>query len=160
MPEKRSKEQKEKDNTHAVEHAPNFFSRMQKHAGIKAMDGESNNEESYTRKYLQIDADITGRDEPTHKNSNPIDSGQREDVSHKYGRRCPPRGRRVVVASGDEPRRRKNRSDFDLAPDRWICAHAINAETTDVARAYRLLAESSTASNASLIFAISNVRSA
>src|SRR5579863_6284199 len=114
MPEERSKEQKEKDNTDAVEHAPNFLSRVHKYAGIKTMDGERRNEKSYARKYFQIKADITRRQEPTCKNSNPIDSGQRENVGQEDGGRCPPRGRRVVAAGG-APRSRKNRSGFDRA---------------------------------------------
>jgi hypothetical protein len=75
MPEKRSKEQKAKDDTDAVEHAPNFFSRMQKHAGIKAMDGEGDNENAYARKYSQIKAQITGSHQPPHKDSDPINCG-------------------------------------------------------------------------------------
>jgi hypothetical protein len=75
MPKKRSKEQKAKDDTDAVEHAPNFFSWVQKHAGIKAVDGEGDNEKAYAWKYLQIKAHITGSHQPPHNDSDPINSG-------------------------------------------------------------------------------------
>jgi hypothetical protein len=72
MPEKRTKEQKAKDDTDALKHAPNLFSRMQKHAGIKAMDSEGDNKKAYAWKYLQIKAHISGSHQPPHKDSDPI----------------------------------------------------------------------------------------
>jgi hypothetical protein len=56
---------------------------MQKHARIKTMDGEGHNKKRHPRKYLEIQADIAGRDEATHNDRNPINGGQCEQVNRE-----------------------------------------------------------------------------
>ena len=116
-----------------MEHTANLFRRMQKHAGIQAVNGEGYNEKHQAGKHFQIEAHTAGSDNAPPDHRDPVDSGERQNIHRQNGGRCPPCRRCIVLAEGDGRRYCKNRLITEISRANWISAHADIGDTADAA---------------------------